>query len=158
MSIKKILAGTSIAGLVIGLLLGGLSLVPVSAHDVKPVASSSQATLSSEDDDHNGVAQETEEQEPEELDELESTAAPASITPEQAQAAVLAQYPGAIVTGVELENEHGSLVYEVGLKTADGKYLEVTVDAQTGKVLPVSADDSENDAAGEQESPEAGED
>jgi uncharacterized membrane protein YkoI len=62
----------------------------------------------------------------------------ARITPEQAQAAALAQVPGR-VKKVELENEDGNVVYGVEIKTADGE-SDVKVDAGDGRVLHVEKD------------------
>lgn len=41
---------------------------------------------------------------------------------------------------VELEREHGRYVYEFELITAEGRILEVLVDAATGEVLEEEAD------------------
>jgi len=73
----------------------------------------------------------------------------ATITAEEAKAAALEAYPGTTVVQVELEREHGTLVYEVGLD--DG--LEVLVDAGDGTVLgpeQEAADDADDvqDGAG----------
>lgn len=54
-----------------------------------------------------------------------------AITPDEAKAAALEAYPGTSAVEVELEREHGTLVYEVGLDNG----LEVMVDANTGAVL-----------------------
>ena len=54
-----------------------------------------------------------------------------AITVDEAKAAALEAYPGTNVVEVELEREHGTLVYEVGLDNG----LEVMVDASTGAVL-----------------------
>ena len=66
----------------------------------------------------------------------------ARITPEQAQAAALAQVPGT-VKKVELENEDGNVVYGVEIKTADGE-SNVKVDAGDGRVLHVEKDGEVN--------------
>jgi uncharacterized membrane protein YkoI len=62
----------------------------------------------------------------------------ARITPEQAQAAALAQVPGT-VKKAELENEDGNVVYGVEIKTATGE-SDVKVDAGDGRVLHVERD------------------
>jgi uncharacterized membrane protein YkoI len=62
----------------------------------------------------------------------------ARITPEQAQAAALAQVPGT-AKKVELENEDGNVVYGVEIKTANGE-SDVKVDAGDGRVLHVEKD------------------
>jgi uncharacterized membrane protein YkoI len=66
----------------------------------------------------------------------------ARITPEQAQAAALAQVPGT-VKKVELENEDGNVVYGVEIKTASGE-SDVKVDAGDGRVLHIEKDGEEN--------------
>ena len=66
----------------------------------------------------------------------------ARITPEQAQAAALAQVPGT-VKKVELENEDGNVVYGVEIKTANGE-SDVKVDAGDGRVLHVEKDGEDN--------------
>jgi uncharacterized membrane protein YkoI len=60
-------------------------------------------------------------------------------------AAALAQVPGTPLA-VELDNEHGNVVYSVEVKTASHEIHEVTVDAGTGQVLQVSAGGEEEDA------------
>ncbi|HOF94768.1 MAG TPA: PepSY domain-containing protein [Clostridia bacterium] len=60
------------------------------------------------------------------------------VTPLFAVEAALEQVMGQ-VTEVELETEHGRLVYEVEIVTDFGKY-EVRVDAYTGEVLDVELD------------------
>ena len=66
----------------------------------------------------------------------------ARITPEQAQAAALAQVPGT-VKKVELENEDGNVVYGVEIKTASGE-SDVKVDAGDGRVLHIEKDGEDN--------------
>ena len=44
------------------------------------------------------------------------------------------RYPGRLLE-VELEREDGRLVYEIGLVTEGGEYIEVLVDAESGEVL-----------------------
>jgi len=68
----------------------------------------------------------------------------ATVVHDEAKAAALTQFPGATITDVELENENGSLVYDVEL-TADGKAYEVKVDATTGTVLHSEADEPDGD-------------
>ncbi len=60
------------------------------------------------------------------------------ISPGEAAAIALTAATGD-VEEIELENEAGRLVYEVELTTA-----EVTVDAQTGEVLAVEADNDDD--------------
>ena len=60
-----------------------------------------------------------------------------SITPEEANAAVLSEYPGAKILETELEMERGVLVFSVELDNG----LEVAVDAGSGKILSAEPDD-----------------
>jgi len=64
----------------------------------------------------------------------------AKITADQAKEAALAQYPGATVGKVELDNENGYLVYSVRLTDSSGKGQDVKVDAGNSKVLATEAD------------------
>ncbi len=64
----------------------------------------------------------------------------AKITEAQAKAAALKAKPGK-VTEVELEKEGGIVVYGIDITAEDGKMFDVVVDANTGKVLKVEAED-----------------
>jgi uncharacterized membrane protein YkoI len=101
----------------------------------------------SEEAEESEAAEENEAQDGEKGEESEGRAAGAEserlqslarITPEQAQAAALAQVPGT-VKKVELENEDGNVVYGVEIKTAKGE-SDVKVDAGDGHVLHVEQD------------------
>lgn len=63
----------------------------------------------------------------------------ARITADQARQAALAQFPNANVSGVQLENENGSLVYSVRLTDAQGQQREVKADAGNAQVLRVGS-------------------
>lgn len=65
----------------------------------------------------------------------------AKITAEQASAAALAKFPGATIQKTELEDENGSLVWDVSLTDAKGAKQDVKVDAGNGAILSVQADD-----------------
>lgn len=95
-------------------------------------AEANEATESKEDKKGEEAEDKAEGAESERLKSL------ARITPEQAQAAALAQVPGT-VRKVELENEDGNVVYGVEIKTADGEN-DVKVDAGDGRVLHVEKD------------------
>ncbi len=60
------------------------------------------------------------------------------VTPLFAVEAALGKVPGQ-VTEVELETEHGRLVYKIEIITDFSKY-EVKVDAYTGEVLEIELD------------------
>jgi len=68
----------------------------------------------------------------------------AKITQDEAINAALEKVPGT-AGEVELEDEKGTIVYEIELVSTDGTEHEVEVDAQTGEVLKVEADDDENE-------------
>jgi uncharacterized membrane protein YkoI len=135
--LKKVLIGTSIAATLVA---GGLLGSSVLGADHGQRASKTTAQMESQ----NGNEQ----------DDQTAVDGVAKITPDEAKAAALTQFPGATINGVELENEDGSLVYNVKL-TADGKAYEVKIDANTGTVLRTEADepdgDNENSQEGEQD-------
>ena len=84
-----------------------------------------------------------------ETDEAASLQGKAKITADQAKAAGLAQFPGATIQQVGLENENGNVVYAVQLTDKSGKAQDVKVDAGTARVLNVEAsgaDGSESQA------------
>ncbi len=49
-------------------------------------------------------------------------------------------YPGRILE-VELEKEHGIIIYEIEIVDDDGKVRELSVNASTGELLQVKEDD-----------------
>ena len=63
---------------------------------------------------------------------------PATITPEQAEAAALEANPGAAVVEVGLQDENGTQVYEVELDNG----LEVIVDASDSTILSTEQEDA----------------
>ena len=63
----------------------------------------------------------------------------ARITADDAEGAALAAVPGAVVTGTELDEEDGFLVYEIDL-LQNGAEVDVTVDAGTGEVVCTDRD------------------
>ncbi len=64
--------------------------------------------------------------------------AQAKITEDSARALALAKVPHATVKEVELEQEHGSLVWSFDLAVAGKRGIEeVNVDALTGKIVSV---------------------
>ena len=68
----------------------------------------------------------------------------AKITEDEAINMALEKVPGT-VNEIELEVENGTVVYEIEVLSTDGTEQEVKVDAQTGEVLKVEADDDENE-------------
>ncbi|HXF93972.1 MAG TPA: PepSY domain-containing protein [Nitrospiraceae bacterium] len=53
---------------------------------------------------------------------------------------VLAQFPNARITEIELDTEDGRFVYEVELVTADGQKKELHVNATTGRIEKIEHD------------------
>eukprot|EP00130_Batrachochytrium_dendrobatidis_P008362 XP_006683237.1 hypothetical protein BATDEDRAFT_93007 [Batrachochytrium dendrobatidis JAM81] len=112
-----------------------------SLNDVKVDAQSGNV-LKVETDDEDG-----EEGDGEESDDEQDQAAlaeKATITEEESTQIALTEVPGT-VKDVELEDENGTVVYSVKVQAEDGSVQEVNVDAQSGKVLIVEADDDENE-------------
>jgi hypothetical protein len=64
-----------------------------------------------------------------------------------AEEAALGAVPGQ-VKEIELESEGGSAVYEVEILGKDGKFHEVAVDADNGKVLGQETEDNGSDDQG----------
>jgi hypothetical protein len=81
-----------------------------------------------------------------EANESKSLAGLATTKPEQAKAAALAAVPGT-AGAAQLENENGYVVYGVEVTGADGKIVDVKVDAGNGTVLAQEAADG-TDGAG----------
>ena len=73
----------------------------------------------------------------------------ATVTEEAAIKIALEQVPGT-VEEVELEDENGTIIYEIEIKAEDGTEQEVDIDATTGDVVKVEAEDDEEDADDEQ--------
>jgi uncharacterized membrane protein YkoI len=122
--LKKVLIGTSIAAvLVAGGLLGATALGAVHSQRASTAATQAESQSDNAQDDEEAVD------------------GVANITPDEAKAAALTQFPGATITDVELDNENGSLVYSVEL-TANGTAHDVKVDAGTGAILQTRQDDT----------------
>lgn len=77
----------------------------------------------------------------------------ATITKDEAISAALKEVAGK-AADTELEDEDGTVVYGVEVTDDQGKKQDVKVDAKTGKVLKVEADDEEENEKGEKEEKE----
>jgi uncharacterized membrane protein YkoI len=66
------------------------------------------------------------------------------ISVDEAKAIALKEVKGT-VESVELEKEHGRLVYDVDVNSDDGNKVEIDVDAQSGKVVKVEDDWNDDD-------------
>lgn len=80
--------------------------------------------------------------------EQQQLAKEATITKQEAISAALKDVAGK-ATNTELEDENGTVVYGVSVTDNQGKQQDVKVDAKTGKVLKVEADDKEEGEKGE---------
>lgn len=72
--------------------------------------------------------------------------AQATVKPDSARVIALAQVPGGKITEIELEDEHGKLVYQFAIAGQDGK-REIYVDAMTGAIVTLDKK-HESDAMG----------
>lgn len=68
----------------------------------------------------------------------------AKISPEEARQKALARVPGTVIES-ELDKEKGIVVYEFEIKDKDNKSFDVLVDAKTGEIVGVEADDDDGD-------------
>jgi uncharacterized membrane protein YkoI len=81
-----------------------------------------------------------------------ATATPANtkISLERAGEIARGAVPGATITSIEIEDEHGTAAWEVELTPANGPHRELTIDAGTGKIIeneidrPSAHDDDED--------------
>ena len=76
-----------------------------------------------------------------EAQEAQALSKLATITPQEASDAALAAVPGT-VTGVQLEDENGNVVYSVVINTGSGS-VDVKIDAGNAKVLRQEPDGAE---------------
>lgn len=138
---RRIVAGGAAA---VGITIGAAAIAgAVTSQDTTPTTETESDDVQEPQLDGSIQAPETEGQsEADEAAELEGLA---TITPEEAQAAATAAVPGT-AGDAELENENGSVVYEVPVTADDGTVTEVKVDAGNGNVLASEADDDGEEA------------
>lgn len=130
--LKRILYGGGALGVLVGAyLLGSATLGQILAQSPGP-SPTAPAHVAGQDHEEQSEAA-----------EAQALQSQAKITPDQAKAAALAQFPGASVQKVELDNENGTVVYSVQLTDSSGKGWDVKVDAGTGMVLRSEADGPE---------------
>ncbi|RMH32279.1 MAG: hypothetical protein D6690_14070 [Nitrospirae bacterium] len=77
-------------------------------------------------------------------EEKHADLSPIAITLEQAIQTAKTTVPGRVLEA-ELEKEDGKVVYEVDIAGADGNIHELTVDADSGKVLKNEVEDEDHD-------------
>ncbi|MDE0803517.1 MAG: PepSY domain-containing protein, partial [Acidimicrobiales bacterium] len=148
---KRVLAGGAAAvGLTLGVAaLAGAATSPDQTAPTDPTVESTTAEQDeSQDPNLNGSIQTPEDESLSEADEAKALEGLAKISPADAEQAALAAVPGGTVNGAaSLENENGSVVYEVDVTDANGQSVEVKVDAGNGDVLDQEAGDSEDEGS-----------
>lgn len=157
---KQIVAGGAAAvGLTLGVAaLAGAATAP---DQIAPTAGEQDA----QDQNLNGSIQTPENESATEAEENKALDGLAKVSAADAEKAALAAMPDGKVNGSALENDNGSVIWEVDMTDASGASVEVKVDAGNGKVLAQEANDesaadqgseveSESDAG---EAPEAAE-
>ncbi len=128
---KTIAIVVVLVGLLVGSLGAGvfLSQRPLSVNEA-PSAQEGNATDEAGDvEDDNGDEANGADEAPDQTD----------ITADEARAAAKAANPGTKALEVELENENGTLVYEVELDNG----LEVMVDAANGNIMGTERDEAD---------------
>ena len=92
----------------------------------------------------------TEKEKDDDDDELDSPqmqkelAKEAKISMEEARQKALTRVPGTVIES-ELDKEKGIVVYEFEIRDKDNKSFDVLVDAKTGEIVAVEADDDDDD-------------
>jgi uncharacterized membrane protein YkoI len=130
---KRSLKTTAIAALSSVVGLGGITLL---AHTTIANAESTAAAELTEDYDYDKDDDDDDDGETEAA--ISTEALNGAISPEEAVNIALTAATGD-VDAIELESEAGRLIYEVELTSA-----EVMIDAQTGEVLEVEAEDDDD--------------
>lgn len=150
MNVRKTITTSALA---LGVLAGSAGIAGAVTAQDSPAPSTSTVEDQTQDPMLNGSVQSPEIEGQSEADESAALASLASITADDAGQAALAANPAATVNGVQLENENGSVVYEVDMTDASGAAIEVKVDAGDGAVLAQeSGDDEDGDGAEDTES------
>lgn len=156
--LKRIIYGSgAVAVLAAAYLLGSVSLGGAFAQTSPPSTAQSQTGPAAQSQPAPAAPEQAEAGEHGNGNEQAESAALASqakISVDQANAAALAKFPGAIIKKTDLGNENGTLAYDVQLTDSSGKGQEMKVDATTGAVLSTQADGPE--APGAPEQPDAG--
>jgi len=152
MNVRKTITTSALA---LGVLAGsaGIASAVSSQGSTAQPAPTSTAEDETQDPTLNGSVQSPEVEGRSEDDESAALESLASITADDARQAALTANPGATVNDVQLGNENGSVVYEVGMIDSTGFAIEVKVDAGDGAVLAQeSGDDEANEAVEGRES------
>lgn len=141
--------------LALGLLLGGGSIgayqVAAQNNNAAQVSTATQQQEAQDPSYHGSIAIDNAKYEGKnEQDESKALAGLAKITADQAKQIAETKVGGA-ASSVELDNENGTLVYEVKIGTQ-----EVKVDAGNGTVLQIENDDNEKESVGSEDNEKAG--
>lgn len=70
------------------------------------------------------------------------------LTEEQAIEIALIEVPGELLE-VELEREDGARVFEIEILNSDDEEMQVEIDAATGDILEIGAEDDDRDCEGD---------
>ena len=154
MNLKKTAVTTAIT---LGTLAGSFTLASaLTPSDTTPPAPATEQTAPADTDtddvaepDLGGSVQAPDVEGVSEADENAGLEGLATTTADEATAVALAANPGATVIDVSLENENGSVVYEVSLTDAEGVAVEVKVDAGNSAVVDQEIGDDEGEEAEE---------
>lgn len=137
---QKIHATTHKSGHSVAVAVKAAKLVAAKAA-VAPASQSADEATDQTTPDESATASENELPGQEQADE--TPVGNPAVTEDQAKAAALAQFPGATVGSVQLDDENGQLVYSVELTDASGVSQDVKVDAMTGTVLPAASSEQD---------------
>lgn len=152
------LAATALVAVVGGTALAQSTPAPKPTSDVQTDNATGTQTASEDADEQplNGSITAPEDESLSDEQEAKSLAElPGLISESDAIAAATAD--GGTAKVAELENEDGSVVYEVDVTADDGTVEEVTVDAGNGDILEREADDHDDDCDEADEGPETNE-
>lgn len=143
---RSIIAGGAAA---VGITLGAAAIASADTAptDQEPVAETDETQ---EPELHGSVQAPEDDDSASEADEAETLESRAKITADEAITAATDAVRGTADVA-ELENENGSVVYEVDVTAEDGSKTEVKVDAGNGKVLGAESDDEAENEADEAE-------
>lgn len=142
MNLRKTITTSALA---LGVLAGsaGLASAMTSQGATAQPAPAPTAEDQTQDPTLNGSIQAPEVEGQSEADESAALESLASITADKAGQAALAANPGATINSVQLENENGTVVYEVDMTDSSGAAIEVKVDAGNATVLAQDSGDDE---------------
>ncbi len=147
---KKLIVGSGATAALLGaFLMGGVALnhasaTPLAAAAPSAVVAPGSATApAATPSEAANPAEATEAPNPNEASEPALNPAQVKTTADQARATALAQFPGATVKQIELQDENGALVWGVELTDASGAVQEIKIDGNSGQILSTQADGAE---------------